>query len=201
MEKAFLDGLREKPDDAVTRLVYADWLDEQPGDEARRKAEYLRLEARLLDAAKRRRDGKPDKQELPLSVEKTRLALTLPSDWLALVARVPIENCQKVGYRCPQRWESLQLIDDEPRERFCGECGERVHWCESIAVARQHAALGECVAFDERLLRTGRELDNLSEVMGGDWTGMLDAEWAGDDVALEDDDTDLGLDDMDADLE
>ena len=39
-ESAFLDILRATPDDATTRLVYADWLDER-GDAAR--AEFLRL--------------------------------------------------------------------------------------------------------------------------------------------------------------
>ena len=69
METAFLDSLRDKPDDATTRLIYADWLDEQPGEQSRLKAEYLRLEARLLEAASRRKRGKPTSDELPLSLE------------------------------------------------------------------------------------------------------------------------------------
>ena len=176
MERAFLDSLREKADDATTRLVYADWLDEQPGELARAKAEYLRLEARLLEAAGRRKRGKPASEELPLLMLKTPLAQRLPDDWLALVARLPIENCDaKPGRRCPLRWESLQVIDDAPRQRFCKECGERVNWCEDMTTAREHAAAGRCIAIDERVLRKANDLDELPET--GAWMGELDPDW------------------------
>src|SRR5262245_25234308 len=42
-EQAFLDQLAAKPGDDVTRLVYADWLEER-GDP---RADYLRLEIEL----------------------------------------------------------------------------------------------------------------------------------------------------------
>lgn len=43
-EKNFLETLKQNPDDDTTRLVYADWLEEQ---DAKEHAEYLRLEAEL----------------------------------------------------------------------------------------------------------------------------------------------------------
>jgi uncharacterized protein (TIGR02996 family) len=157
MEEAFLAGLREKPDDAVTRLVYADWLDEQPGGEARLKAEYLRVEARQLEAWARRVGGRPTEDELPLAMEKTGLALRLPPDWLLLVARVPVEGCAEPA--CPRRWELLSPCPDTPRQRMCKACGERVHWCESITFARENVFAGRRVALDERLIRTARDLE------------------------------------------
>jgi uncharacterized protein (TIGR02996 family) len=42
-EAAFLEAIREDPNDDAARLVYADWLEEQ-GDS---RCEYLRLEYRL----------------------------------------------------------------------------------------------------------------------------------------------------------
>lgn len=157
MEVAFIDSLREKPDDAVTRLVYADWLDEQHGEEAALKAAYLRIEARQLEAVKKRKGGRPAAEELPLAFRKTELALRLPDDWLVLVARLPIENCKEKG--CPARWESLEVLQDTPRERHCEACGQAVHWCRSIFQARQQVYAGRRVALDERIIRTARDLD------------------------------------------
>jgi uncharacterized protein (TIGR02996 family) len=48
-DTAFLDAIRKDPNDDVTRLVYADWLDEQ-GDS---RGEYLRLEHQLSQTAQR----------------------------------------------------------------------------------------------------------------------------------------------------
>ena len=51
-ERAFLDGLRARPDDATTRLVYADWLDEQGGELAERPVdERLRGRTELTERA------------------------------------------------------------------------------------------------------------------------------------------------------
>jgi uncharacterized protein (TIGR02996 family) len=166
MERAFLDSLRERADDPVTRLVYADWLDEQSDGEARTKAEYLRVEARLLEATKRRVGGLPADGELALTMQKTDLAMQLPNDWLALVACLPIENCGEEG--CPRRWESLTVFEDTPRQRFCKECGKRVYWCESIAEARENVHGGQRVVIDERVLR---KANDLALSVQGSWLG------------------------------
>jgi uncharacterized protein (TIGR02996 family) len=43
-EAAFLAAIRANPDDDASRLVYADWLDEQGGASNEARAEYIRLE-------------------------------------------------------------------------------------------------------------------------------------------------------------
>src|SRR5205807_9571090 len=50
----FLEAIRAAPADKVIRLVYADWLDER-GDE---RGEYLRIQAKLLEAAGERKSAK-----------------------------------------------------------------------------------------------------------------------------------------------
>src|SRR4051812_27422284 len=77
-EEAFLHQLRERPDDAVTMLVYADWLD----DEGRAdEAEFLRLQT--AGAGARRR--------------LTKLADLLPRPWLREVSRPRLEGTCWVG--------------------------------------------------------------------------------------------------------
>ncbi len=53
MEEAnFLKMILANPQDDSTRLVYADWLEETGSDEAIKKAEFLRLTARLARRTK-----------------------------------------------------------------------------------------------------------------------------------------------------
>jgi uncharacterized protein (TIGR02996 family) len=63
-DKAFLGAIREKPDDDMPRLVYADWLEEQ-GDGVR--AEFIRIQIELArhgQPAARRRELKAREREL-----------------------------------------------------------------------------------------------------------------------------------------
>jgi uncharacterized protein (TIGR02996 family) len=71
-EQAFLDALKANPADDTTRLVYADWLDEQ-GEAA--KAEYLRLVAVLAQTCD---DCTREQPEVARLLE---LAGTLPEEW------------------------------------------------------------------------------------------------------------------------
>jgi carbon storage regulator len=48
-ERAFLDAIRQRPDDEGVRLVYADWLEER-GDPL---AEFIRLHCRRKELARR----------------------------------------------------------------------------------------------------------------------------------------------------
>src|SRR6201996_4156202 len=71
-EAAFLAALKANPADDITRLVYADWLDEH--DEPV-KAEYLRLIVGLVSTCDRATRDTP---------EVTRFftaSQTLPKDW------------------------------------------------------------------------------------------------------------------------
>ena len=51
--RAFLDAIRAQPDEAATRLIYADWLDEH-GESLRADLIRYQVAATRLDA-----DGRP----------------------------------------------------------------------------------------------------------------------------------------------
>lgn len=70
-EAAFLDALRASPTDDTTRLVFADWLDE---NDQPRKAAYLRLVAALARAG-------GDLTDRPEGEALTALIPELPDDW------------------------------------------------------------------------------------------------------------------------
>ena len=46
-EQAFLQAIRETPDDDAPRLIYADWLEEQGGASRAARAEFIRIQCRL----------------------------------------------------------------------------------------------------------------------------------------------------------
>ena len=46
-ERAFLQAIREQPDDDAHRLIYADWLEEQGGAERTARAAFIRAQCRL----------------------------------------------------------------------------------------------------------------------------------------------------------
>ncbi len=50
-ERAFLEAIRETPDDDAPRLIYADWLDEQGGGERSAQAAFIRAQCRLAALA------------------------------------------------------------------------------------------------------------------------------------------------------
>ena len=137
-DAAFLSAIQANPNDELARLVYADWLDER-GDP---RGAYLRAESELSATAK--------------PTETHRLSLRLvsdgvPHDWIAAIARVPIEACRlRFRFECPKRWESLTLTDD-PSVRRCGQCCETVKFCTSVVEAQQLAASSFCVAVDASL--------------------------------------------------
>src|SRR4051794_37815108 len=82
LEDAFLRDILKQPDDDTTRLVYADWLEEQ-GDP---RAEFLRLECRLR--------GLPEVGPEGRGVRRRLAFLTGPLDvrWLSAVCRVHLET-------------------------------------------------------------------------------------------------------------
>lgn len=119
-----------------------------------RRADFLRLENELA--------------KLPVGEERyTRLKSRLgevgrgiDEGWVAAVSRIAIENCGvSFRYRCPKRWEHLQPTADES-ERFCEACRRKVYFCSTLVVAQTHAALGDCVAVDPRLLRKPNDLES-----------------------------------------
>jgi uncharacterized protein (TIGR02996 family) len=147
-EPGFLRELLAHPDDRTTRLVYADWLDEQ-GDV---RGEFLRLELRLAELP--RHD-----ERVPWIEDRLReLRQRIDPGWLAQLDRTKIEQCPlRFRFRCPLRWEKLGPTAD-PGVRYCHHCGENVYHCSTIEEAREHALHGNCVAVDSRLTRTRDDL-------------------------------------------
>ncbi|MEI4884076.1 TIGR02996 domain-containing protein, partial [Klebsiella pneumoniae] len=77
------------PTDDATRLVYADWLEERGDPVSLTKAEFLRLTAQLATNPGTKAQRKAKRKRLQ------ELAADLDTDWLAVVSRLPVENCRK----------------------------------------------------------------------------------------------------------
>jgi uncharacterized protein (TIGR02996 family) len=185
----FQAGLLADPTDDATRLVYADWLDEQGDSVATAKAEFLRLTAQLL--APTLRSGRRKKLRKRLQ----ELARGLDTDWLAVVSRLAVENCEQkrrddqprprrpgpvsgieFGYLCDRRWEGLQPTD-ERGVRFCAGCGQNVHFCDTITEARRHAWDGHCIAVDLGVIRRPADLEREAVFVGRPGPQLLRREW------------------------
>jgi uncharacterized protein (TIGR02996 family) len=94
-EDPFLAAIRANPDDTLTRLVYADWLDER--DDPRGMFLRLEIEAAATPEGVTMRDA----QLARLAV----LAVQLDVRWVATVCRVPVEcgPMSEYPYRHPRR--------------------------------------------------------------------------------------------------
>ena len=164
-EDAFLRTLLQNPADDTTRLVYADWLDERNDAVSKAKAQFLRLTAQLLETGRSAGWRKGARKEIQ------PLAAALPTDWLAVVSRLTVENCDgkraearaERRYRelfefvCDKRWDEMTTTN-ENRVRFCEGCKENVHYCDTITEAREHAQQGHCVAVDLGVIRRHDDL-------------------------------------------
>jgi uncharacterized protein (TIGR02996 family) len=168
-EAAFLQAVLAQPEDDTLRLAYADWLEEQGDAVSAAKAEFLRLTAQ------------PGTEQQRFQ----QLAANLDTDWLAVVSRLPIENCGKkqqeadVGevsvvesmggisfhFLCDKRWEDLQVTGDRAA-RFCDACRQNVHYCDTIQQARKHAWAGHCIAVDLGVIRREGDLERPRMFMG-----------------------------------
>jgi uncharacterized protein (TIGR02996 family) len=156
----FLAKLRADPADDTTRLVYSDWLDELGDEVSLAKAEFLRL---TVEWAATPANGDTQSQRLQ------QLAARLDTDWLVVVSRLAIENCQGKGsqagrispyfsFVCDRRWEDLEPTSDQAT-RFCEGCRQNVHYCATIMEARQHAAEQHCIAVDLGVIRREHDLE------------------------------------------
>jgi len=148
-ERAFVQMIAAEPGDGGTRLVYADWLEEQ--GEADRAA-FLRLEAQLTHTPVTHADF------VRLNKEFRALHARLDPLWLARIDRTEIENCFiQFEVPCPKRWERLRPTADAA-VRFCETCRKNVYHCATIESARDHAQADHCVAVDSRLARQPGDL-------------------------------------------
>src|SRR4051794_22790595 len=95
---AFLQALRDDPDDDTTRRVYADWLEEQDDPTCRLQADFIRIDLELAAMTGPRRARRQ------LVERRRKLAAGLDIDWVATVSLAKIEACT-FAFECPLRWE------------------------------------------------------------------------------------------------
>jgi uncharacterized protein (TIGR02996 family) len=167
-ERAFLRQQQDTPADDDLRLVYADWLEEQGDAVSLAKAEFLRLTTQA------KAELTPLNQD-PLRRRLQGLAATLDPEWLAVASNLAIENCRRdrkaprYGYGfeflCDKRWNNLDPTDD-PAVRFCTGCSQKVHYCDTLRVAREHAEEGHCIAIDLGVIRRKRDLEPEMALLG-----------------------------------
>jgi uncharacterized protein (TIGR02996 family) len=165
-DEAFLQKLLDNPADDTVRLVYADWLDEQDDPAASPKSEFLRLTTQLPPNS-----GRLDLKD-PTHKRLQELAAGLDTTWLAVVSKLAIENCagkrgqprqsgrtlrEIFAFVCDKQWEQLTPTTDGA-VRFCESCRQDVHYCDTIATARQHTAKRHCVAVDLGIIRRENDL-------------------------------------------
>jgi len=89
MKDEFLHALLKDPGDDVTRLVYADWLEERGDEASLTQAEFLRLEVNF--ATERVTRGKRNARRNRLHV----LAARLETRWLRIVIRQRAASCRR----------------------------------------------------------------------------------------------------------
>src|SRR5262245_3087964 len=104
-ENGFLAVIRQTPSDDVTRLVYADWLDEQVDALCQVKGSFIRVELRMAN--------EPEVDYSALAAHLKQLAVCIPPDWLTLVSRPKIEGCRMwLDHECPGVWSRLTPSPD-----------------------------------------------------------------------------------------
>lgn len=161
-EQRLLDAIRARPDDQVTRSVYADWL-EGRGDVVR--AELLRLQLAALNAPDGAADDEPDPTVAAARIRA--LARQVGAGWRARVATTVIENCPSTRYHrratvgfevmCPMRWDRLATTDRND-VRYCHGCKANVTYCTSTEQARAITDVGGCISIDVVVRRRDGDL-------------------------------------------
>jgi hypothetical protein len=150
-ERAHLLRALDAPTSVGVREAYLDALD--PEDE---RASALFLNLRLVQ------DVSPDHAQ-PLVEELLEIIPRLCPDWWRVVRLGdPLFNCHdgpqdtprvRFVYRCPMRWDWLTETE-EADVRLCGQCGEKVHRCRTVAQAQDLARSGACVSLATPLFQS-----------------------------------------------
>jgi uncharacterized protein (TIGR02996 family) len=134
-EAALVDGI--VTGDSVSRLVYADWLEER-GDMDR--AVIVR---ELVGG------GRPD-------VEMLERLIPTNVRWRARVLEPPIEACPRRA-ACVGHWGKLE-VSGRADLRRCRACAKLVLYCVAATQAREHVAAGGTVVFDPFVVRWPHDL-------------------------------------------
>ncbi len=148
----FLGKLLENPAEETTRLVYADWLDEQGDPLSKDKADFIRLESRMAILPEQ------SLNRLRYVKQLQRLASRVDPQWLAAVSHPRLEVCPvQFEFECPKQWAELTPTEDV-RVRSCASCRRSVYYCETLSDARTQATAGDCVALSPALVRRLNDL-------------------------------------------
>jgi uncharacterized protein (TIGR02996 family) len=163
-EDGFLRAIHDNPKDDASRLVYADWLDEQGDAVSAAKADFLRGAVELATSKKPKGWKKAKRKRLQ------ELAAALDTDWLAVVSSLAVENCGgerprsaefRFDFVCDRRWEDMRPTQKGDGVRFCDACRKKVHYCATITEGREHAESGHCIAVDLGVIRSAGDLTPL----------------------------------------
>jgi uncharacterized protein (TIGR02996 family) len=145
VEQRLIGSITERQD-VTSRLVYADWLEEQGQAE---RAEFLRLQEYLVTSP----------HDMVAGARLRALAASIELGWRHAVARPVIEGCdQRVNFKCPKEWGSLTPTDRQD-VRHCDGCNQHVYYAPTVELARQHVELNRCVAVDIIPLRRRGDLE------------------------------------------
>jgi uncharacterized protein (TIGR02996 family) len=146
-EAGFLSAIQKAPADETTRLVYADWLDEQGDPTMTARAEFIRLELRMTKAPEQ------SLNRIRWLNKLQKLAANIDARWLAIVSQPKLEACRmQFQFECPKQWEKLTPTNDA-KVRFCESCKKRVHYCTTLREANNRASQAQCVAVTLGLIR------------------------------------------------
>ena len=168
-ESDFLREIATRPDDAVLRLIYADWLDEHPNPRGRVRAELIRIEVELWTQpvfADRYWALKPRRNEL---------RRTCDAEWLAALGYGT--GCDPVHGYSPayetvfvhgipdgwkERWRLIRAFTEVWYGKPVADVG--VHTAEIATIEKQLArtllpAVREWVAFGREVSTRGYEVD------------------------------------------
>jgi uncharacterized protein (TIGR02996 family) len=150
-----LAAIAKHPNDAATRAVFADWLEER-GLTAAAKLVRVQLAIAELDA--------DDPRLASLSRSLRLLAERTPRELRWVIARAPIENCDvRFELQCPKRWDALAATETAG-VRFCAACKSEVRYAVTVAEARKLARTGACVAVDPAQPRAAHDLEPVALV-------------------------------------
>lgn len=149
VEQRLIAAITERQD-VTSRLVYADWLEEQGQHD---RAEFLRLQEYLVTRS----------DDMVAAARLRALAASIELAWRHAVARPLIEGCdQRVNFRCPKEWGSLAPTE-RPDVRHCDGCRQFVYYAPTVKAALRHVELNRCVAVDIIPIRRPGDLERPRE--------------------------------------
>jgi len=129
--------------DAASREVYADWLEQQGHSD---RAQFIRVQDEIASR------GPEDTPVNELAEQLRELAKRVDIAWRLKVARPMVEGCLGLEVQCPRDWGAMASTTRSD-VRYCNGCRQHVYYCTTIESAREHAMRRDCIAVDASLMR------------------------------------------------